>query len=62
MGVGGGIGHRQDQAVDALLKMPSMQSLTLKENGMVTADGLKKLAAKKWTTLDVGSAEAAAAQ
>jgi hypothetical protein len=45
-----------DKAVDTLLKMGSLQSLTFKENGSVTADGLKKLATRKWTKLDVGSA------
>lgn len=44
-----------DRAVDTLLKMPTLQSLTFKENGLVTAAGLKKLAAKKWTFLDIGT-------
>lgn len=44
-----------DRAVDTLLKMPSLQSLTFKENGLVTTAGLKKLAAKKWTLLDIGT-------
>lgn len=44
-----------DAAVDKLLKMPSLQSLTFKENGSVTSDGLKKLGAKKWSKLDLGS-------
>jgi hypothetical protein len=35
--------------------MPSLQTLTFKENGMVTPEGLKKLAAKKWTSLDIGA-------
>lgn len=46
-----------DAAVDKLLAMPGLQSLTFKENGRVTADGLKKLAGKKWAKLDVGSGE-----
>ncbi len=44
-----------DATVDKLLKMQSLQSLTLKGNGSVTAEGLKKLASKKWTKLDVGA-------
>jgi ribosomal protein L10 len=46
-----------DAVVDKLLAMPGLQSLTFKENGQVTADGLKKLAGKKWAKLDIGSAE-----
>ena len=46
-----------DSAVDKVLAMPQLQSLTFKENGRVTADGLKKLAGKKWAKLDIGSAE-----
>jgi Leucine-rich repeat (LRR) protein len=44
-----------DAAIDQILKMPALQSLTFKENGRVTDDGLKKLAAKKWTKLDLGN-------
>ena len=44
-----------DKSVDLILKMPSLQTLTFKENGMVTPEGLKKLAAKKWTSLDIGT-------
>jgi Leucine-rich repeat (LRR) protein len=46
-----------DAAVDKILSIPSLQSLTFKENGLVTADGLKKLSAKKWTKLDIGGME-----
>ena len=46
-----------DAAVDKLLAMPNLQSLTFKENGNVTAQGLKKLAGKKWAKLHIGSAE-----
>lgn len=46
-----------DAAVDKLLAMPNLQSLTFKENGRVTAEGLKKLAGKKWSKLDTGSGE-----
>ncbi|NLF71842.1 MAG: hypothetical protein GX575_22665 [Candidatus Anammoximicrobium sp.] len=46
-----------DAAVDKLLAMPNLQSLTFKENGNVTAEGLKKLAGKKWSKLDVGETE-----
>lgn len=44
-----------DAAIEKLLAMQSLQSLTFKENGSVTAEGLKKLAARKWTKLDVGA-------
>ena len=44
-----------DAAVDKLLGMQSLQSLTFKENGSVTAEGLKKLASRKWSKLDVGA-------
>jgi len=43
-----------DAAVDKLLAMPNLQSLTFKENGMVTAEGLKKLSGKEWSKLDIG--------
>jgi Leucine-rich repeat (LRR) protein len=43
-----------DASIDKLLGMQSLQSLTFKENGSVTAEGLKKLASRKWTKLDVG--------
>lgn len=45
-----------DAAIEKLLAMQRLQSLTFKENGSVTPEGLKKLAAKKWAKLDVGSA------
>ena len=47
-----------DAAIEKLLAMQSLQSLTFKENGSVTPEGLKKLAAKKWAKLDVGSSPA----
>lgn len=47
-----------DAAVDKLLGMTSLQSLTFKENGLVTAEGLKKLAGKKWSKLDIGASSA----
>jgi hypothetical protein len=47
-----------DAAVDILLKMPTLQTLTFKENGSVTEEGLKKLASKSWTKLDVGASNA----
>lgn len=50
-----------DKSVDLLLKMPNLQSLTFKENGSVTDEGLKKLAGKKWTKLDVGASASAEA-
>ena len=42
-------------AVEKLLAMPKLQSLTFKENGNVTEAGLKKLSSKKWVKLDIGS-------
>jgi Leucine-rich repeat (LRR) protein len=44
-----------DAAIDAILKMPKLESLTIKENGSVTDAGLNKLASKKWKKLDIGS-------
>lgn len=44
-----------DNTIDKLLKMPALQSLTFKENGSVTPEGLKKLATKKWSKLDLGT-------
>jgi hypothetical protein len=43
-----------DAAVDKLLAMPNLQSVTFKENGRVTAEGLKKLSSKEWSKLDIG--------
>ncbi|HEY0981838.1 hypothetical protein [Schlesneria sp.] len=48
-----------DKAIDSLLKIASLQSLTFKENGSVTAEGLKKLSSRKWQKLDIGSSDAA---
>ena len=44
-----------DKSIDTLLTMPALQTLTFKENGSVTAEGLKKLATKKWAKLDLGT-------
>lgn len=44
-----------DTGIEKLLAMQSVQSLTFKDNGSVTPEGLKKLASRKWTKLDVGS-------
>lgn len=44
-----------DAGIEKLLAMQSVQSLTFKDNGSVTPEGLKKLASRKWTKLDVGS-------
>jgi Leucine-rich repeat (LRR) protein len=44
-----------DAAVEELVGMTNLQSLTFKENGSVTAEGLKKLRDRKWSKLDVGS-------
>ncbi len=49
-----------DASIDLLLGMSQLQSLTLKENGSVTEAGLKRLAERKWTKLDVGGASGAA--
>jgi len=45
--------------IEKLLTIGSIESLTLKENGAVTEEGLKKLAARKWKKLDVGSTKPA---
>jgi hypothetical protein len=45
-----------DAAIDKLLEMPQLESLTFKENGMVTAEGLKRLTGKKFRSLDIGPA------
>ncbi len=50
-----------DASVVKLLAMPLLQSLTFKENGDVTEAGLKKLSAKKWVKLDIGSSTSNAA-
>lgn len=47
-----------DAIIDKLLGMSRLQSLTLKENGSVTAAGLKKLATRKWSKLDLGAPNA----
>ena len=44
-----------DAAIAKLLVMPSLETLSFKENGSVTAEGLKKLASKKWKKLDIGA-------
>ncbi len=44
-----------DAAVDKLLAMPKLESLTFKDNASVTEEGLKKLAGKKWKKLDTGN-------
>jgi F-box/leucine-rich repeat protein 14 len=48
-----------DGAVDKLLKMPGLQAVTFKDNGSVTADGLQKLASRKWAKIDVGASDGA---
>jgi Leucine-rich repeat (LRR) protein len=48
-----------DQSIDLLLSMKGLQSLTFKENGSVTAEGLKKLATRKWAKLDLGTSGSA---
>ena len=44
-----------DAAVEKILAMPKLQSLTLKDNANVTTDALQKLLNKKWTKLDIGA-------
>gem|GEM_PF-325538 len=44
-----------DAAVEKLVGMANLQSLTFKENGSVTAEGLKTLSERKWSKLDVGA-------
>lgn len=44
-----------DNSIDKLLNISGLQSLTFKENGLVTADGLKKLTSRKWSKLDLGT-------
>lgn len=44
-----------DAAVDKLIAMKSLQTLTFKDNGSVTPEGLTKLATRKWTKLDTGA-------
>ena len=46
-----------DEAIDKLLAMPNLRTLTFRDNGKVTAEGLKKLAGKKSLKLDTGSAD-----
>lgn len=46
-----------DAGIDKLLSMSALQSLTLKENGSITAEGLKKLGTRKWSKLDLGTSE-----
>lgn len=48
-----------DASIDTILKMTNLQSLTFKENGSVTPEGLKKLSGRKWTKLDLGTSGAA---
>lgn len=47
-----------DASIDTILKMTNLQSLTFKENGSVTAEGLKKLHGRQWTKLDLGTSAA----
>ena len=44
-----------DATVDKLVGMQSLQSLAFKGNSSVTAEGLKKLASRKWSKLDIGA-------
>ena len=44
-------GPRRDTSLDALAKLKPAFHV----NGSVTADGLKKLATKKWSKLDLGA-------
>ena len=44
-----------DAAVDKILAMQKLESLTLKDNGQVTDEALKKLSTKQWTKIDTGN-------
>ena len=46
-----------DATVAKLIGMQKLQSLTFKENGSITAEGLKKLSTRKWSKLDIGGSE-----
>jgi len=46
-----------DASIEKLLAMPGLRSLTFKENGSVTADAVKKFASRKWSKLDLGTAD-----
>jgi hypothetical protein len=41
-----------DAAIDMVLAMPKLTRLTLKDNGSVTEEGLRKLSGKEWADLD----------
>lgn len=51
-----------EKAIDTILSMPKLQTLTLKNNGQIPEAALAKLKAKKWSKLDLGSSAPAAAQ
>ncbi|MHB0959031.1 MAG: hypothetical protein ACYC0X_27135 [Pirellulaceae bacterium] len=51
-----------DAAVEKLLGMENLQSLTFKQNGQVTDEALKKLSSRKWSKLDIGATDADAAE
>jgi hypothetical protein len=44
-----------DAAVDKILAMPKLESLTFKDNAAITEEGIKKLSGKKWKKLDTGN-------
>jgi Leucine-rich repeat (LRR) protein len=43
-----------DAAIDKIMGMTQLQSLVIRENAGVTAQGLNKLKSKKWSKLDIG--------
>ena len=49
-------------AIEKLLGMTNLQSLTLKDNAAVTAAGLEKLSGRTWSKLDIGAAGAGTAE
>lgn len=46
-----------DAAVERILAMKNLKSLTFKNNGAVSKEAAAKLAARKWSKLDLGGAE-----
>ena len=43
-----------DAAVEKIVAMPQLQSLTFKDNAAVSDEALKKLSSRKWSKLDIG--------
>jgi acetylornithine/succinyldiaminopimelate/putrescine aminotransferase len=47
-----------EAAAAKIAALPKLQSLTFKNNGALSKEAAAKLAARKWTKLDLGAAEA----